>query len=94
MQALEPLIVLVVLPVLIGIGAAMLARDTRHASLVAMLACALAVFAGVNIRVPVESWNWLAASLVLPLPIAVAVAMVFIWHGRDHPRRHRARHEI
>jgi len=92
MRALEPLIVLVVLPALIGIGTAMLARDTRHASLVAMLACALAVFGGVTIRVPPESWNWLAASLVLPLPIAVALAVVFIWHGRD-TRRHRARHE-
>ena len=92
MRAFEPLIVLVLLPLVIGIAAAMLARDTRNASLVAMLACALAVVAGVGVRIPQESWNWLAAMLVLPLPIAVALAMVFVWHGRD-TRKHRARHE-
>lgn len=92
MRAFEPLIVLIVLPALIGVGAAMLARDTRNASLVAMLACALAVFAGVDLGGPDGSWNWVAAALVLPLPVAVAVAIVFVWHGRD-ARRHHARHE-
>ena len=91
MRAFEPLIVLIVLPALIGIAAAMLARDTRNASLVAMLACALAVFGGVNLGNPDGTWHWLAASLVLPLPIAVAVSTVFVWHGRD--TRHRAGHE-
>jgi cyanate permease len=90
MGAFEPLIVLVLLPVLLGIGAATLARETRKAALVAMLACALAVVAGVVFRVPEESWNWLAAMLVLPVPIALALAMVLVWHGRD-ARRHRAR---
>ncbi len=88
MQAIEPWVVLLLLPVLIGLGSGMLSRDTRRASLVAVVACSAVVVAGVTIRVPEASWNWLAAFLVLPLPIAVTLAMVLLWHGRESRRRH------
>jgi hypothetical protein len=93
MRSLEPIVVLFLLPVLIGIGAELLWRDSKNASLTATLATAFAVFACLQVRIPEETWNWLAAFLVLPLPVAFALATVFICQGRVHTRRHRPHHE-
>jgi uncharacterized membrane protein len=84
---MKPLLVLVVLPILVGIVAEMLFRDTRRASLAAALGAALVVCAGIQLLDPWNHWNWTAALLVLPLPIAVAVVAALFVYGRAQMRR-------
>ena len=93
MRQLEPLVVLFLLPVLIGIASELYFRDTRHASLVAMLGATVAVYLCLEVRDPGGTWNGLAAFLVLPLPVAFALAAVLICYGRIQTRRRHGRHE-
>ena len=93
MQQLEPLAVLFLLPVLIGIASELYFRDTRHASFVATLGSIVAMYVFFELRDPNGTWNWLAAFLVLPLPIAFALAAVLICYGRVQTRRRHGRHE-
>ena len=86
---MEPLFVLVILPVLIGALAEATFRDAKRASLAAATGAALAVAVAVQALDRNESWSWVAAVLVSPLQIALAVATVAFWHGRDHSRRPR-----
>jgi len=88
---MEPVFVLLVLPVLIGIVSELVFRDTRHASLAAAITSVLAVWLCVRGRDPEGTWDWLAALLVSPLPIAFALAAVLICYGR-RDARHRQRH--
>jgi len=88
---MQPLLVLVLLPVLIGVVSELVFRDARKASCAAMLGAALAVFLCLQAGDPDGTWNWLAALLVMPLPIAVALAAVVLYDGRSQVRRRRGR---
>ena len=94
-EALEPLAVLVVMPVLVGFAAELVFRDTTRASLAAALLSSLAVYACLTTLDPGGSWNWLATFLVSPLAIAFSLATVLTCFGyldgrRFQRRRHRA----
>jgi hypothetical protein len=84
---MQPLFVLVLLPVLIGVASELLFRDARKASLTAMLGVALVVCLWLQAGDPNGTWNWLAALLVMPLPIAFALIAVVLCYGRSQVRR-------
>ena len=90
---MEPLVVLILLPVLIGVAAEMFFRDTIRASAVATIVSPTVVYICLTTLDPGGTWNWLAAFLVLPLPIAFALAAVLICYGRVQTRRRHGRHE-
>ena len=89
---MEPVLVLILLPVAIGALAEAAFRDARRASLAAALGATLAVGVAVQALDRNESWSWIAAVLVSPLPIALAVATVLFWYGRTTVRRRTRRH--
>ena len=89
---MEPVLVLILLPVAIGALAEAAFRDARRASLVAARGSTLAVGVAVQALDRNESWSWIAAVLVSPLPIALAVATVLFWYGRTTVRRRTRRH--
>ena len=93
MRPLEPLVVLFLLPVMIGIASELWLRDAKNASLLATIGTILAVWLCLEVRDPDGTWNSLAAFLVLPLPVAFALAAALICHGRSHGRRQHGRHE-
>ncbi len=85
---MEPLAILVVLPVTIGVVAERVFAQTAHAALAAALATGLLVFASLQWLAPGERWSSLAALLVSPFPIALALGAVVVSCGR-HARRPR-----
>jgi hypothetical protein len=88
--AMEPLVVLFVLPVLIGIASVALFHDTTRASCAATFASPLVVLGCLITLDPDGTWNWLAALLVAPLAIAFALGAVMLSYGRSPVRkRHR-----
>lgn len=90
---MEPLTVLVVLPVLIGVAADWLFRDASRASLAAALASTVAVYTCLATLDPGGRWNGLATFLVSPLAIAFSLATVLTCFGfREGRRRPRKRH--
>ncbi len=89
----EPFAVLVVLPIVIGIVAELLFRDTAHASLAAAVATTLFLFVCLRLLAPAGLYNWLAVLLVSPLSIASALAAVLILYGHKHARRRRPRQD-
>lgn len=89
---MEPLFVLVILPVLIGALAEAAFRDAKRASLAAAAGTALAIVFAVQALDRNESWSWIAAVLVSPLPMALAVGTALFWWGRTHSRRRRPDH--
>ncbi len=88
---MEPFAVLVVLPIVIGIVAELLFRDTAHASFAAALATTLFLFLCLRFLAPAGLYNWLAVLLVSPLSIAAALAAVLILYGHKQSRRRRRR---
>jgi hypothetical protein len=84
---MEPFVVLVVLPVLIGIASELVFRDARKASLAAALGTTSAVCVSVQALDSNAAWTWLAALLVSPLPIAFAVATAMFLYGHLQARR-------
>jgi hypothetical protein len=86
---MEPFVVFFLLPVLFGIGAELLLRDTRHASLAAGIASTALVYIALALRNPGGSWNWLATLLVAPLVIAFSLTAVQICCGRTSARKHK-----
>jgi hypothetical protein len=84
---MEPLFVLILLPVLIGVGAEVLFRDTLRASLAAALLAPIVVFLSITTIDPGGTWNWLASLLVAPLAMALALAAVMVCIGRTHARK-------
>jgi ABC-type polysaccharide/polyol phosphate export permease len=88
---MEPLVVLVVLPVLVGLVAQLLLRDPSRASLVAATVSSLLVYACLAVLDPGGRWNWLATFLVSPLAIALSLATVLTCFGYLEGR-HRKRH--
>ena len=83
---MEPLVVLILLPMAVGALAEAVFRDAKRASLVAAFGAALGVGLAVQLLDRNESWSWVAALLVSPLPIALAIATVLFWYGRTTKR--------
>jgi predicted Na+-dependent transporter len=88
---MQPLLVLILLPVLIGVVSDLVFRDARKASCAALPGVALVVLLCVQAADPDGAWTWLAALLVMPLPIAAALAAVVLCDGRSGGRRRRGR---
>jgi hypothetical protein len=88
---MEPLLILVVIPVVIGIAAEVAFRDARNASLAATLGTLLSIGAAVHVLGSDVGWGWLAALLVSPLPIACSVATALLAYGHFQERRRRRR---
>lgn len=86
---MEPVAVLVLLPILIGVVSELVFRDTTHASFAAALGTTLVVFLCLRMLDSEGTWNWLAALLVSPLAIASALATVVLVYGRSQVRRRR-----
>jgi hypothetical protein len=86
---LQPLAVLVVLPVLIGVVAEVVLRDASRASLAAAIMSATAVYACLATLDPGGQWNGLATFLVSPLAIAFSLATVLGSFGFREGRRRR-----
>lgn len=84
---MTPLLVLVVLPLLVGVAAATLFRDTNRACLAAALASTALVYACLDRLAPGGDWTWLATFLIAPLTIAFTLAAVLISFGRTHVRK-------
>ena len=93
MEALEPIAFLVLMPILIGIVAELIFRDTTHATLAAAIGTAAALILSMWLLAPPELWTWLAVLLVSPLAIASALATVLIVYGRSQARRRRRRRD-
>ncbi len=93
-RAMEPLVVLVVLPIVVGLAAELAFRDTTRASLAATLLSSAAVYACLEFLDPGGTWNALAGFLVAPLVIAFSAATVLtifgVLQGRRPHRRRRA----
>jgi hypothetical protein len=87
MRQLQPFVVLLLLPVMIGLASALWLRDARNASLVAALGSIVAIYTVLALLDPEGPWSGVAAFLVMPLPVASAVAAVLICYGRAHRRR-------
>ena len=88
----EPVIVLILLPMAVGALAELAFRDAKRASLAAAVGTTLAVVLAVQALDRNEGWAWVAALLLSPLPIALAIATVLFWYGRTtkRVRRHGA----
>jgi hypothetical protein len=84
---MEPLVILVLLPIAIGIVSERFCPDTTTAALAAAIATALLVYVSLRVLAPDGTWNGLAALLVSPLPIALALGAVVICCGRSHAPR-------
>jgi hypothetical protein len=91
---MEPIAFLVVLPIVIGIVAELIFRDTTHATLAAAIGTAAALAVSMWLLAPPELWTWLAVLLVSPLAIASALATVLIVYGRSQAHRRRRRHDL
>jgi Na+-driven multidrug efflux pump len=89
----EPIVVLVVLPIVIGVLSELVFRATTHASLAAAIGTTVAVFVSLRFLASEGPWTWFAALLVTPLAIASALAAVILVYGRSHARRRRGRHD-
>ncbi|MGC1817647.1 MAG: hypothetical protein WA900_08325 [Casimicrobiaceae bacterium] len=88
---MEPLVVLVVLPIVVGLVSEFAFRDTTRASLAAALLSSLAVYACLELLDPGGTWNGLAGFLVSPLAIAFSLATVLTCFGVLQSRRPRRR---
>jgi hypothetical protein len=86
---MEPFLVFFLLPVLFGVAAELIWRDTRHASLAASIASTLLVYLALELRDPEGTWNVLATLLIAPLVIAFSLTAVLACYGRAHQRRQR-----
>jgi hypothetical protein len=90
---MEPVAVLIVFPVVVGVIAERLFRDTSRASLAAALVSSLSIYACLRFLDPAGTWNGLATFLVSPLAIAFSLATVLVCFGHFEGRRsHRRRH--
>ncbi|HEX8012532.1 MAG TPA: hypothetical protein VF814_16600 [Casimicrobiaceae bacterium] len=91
---MEPLVVLILLPVLIGVAAELVFRDTIRASAVATIVSPTLVYFCLIGLDPGGTWNWLATLLVSPLAIALALAGVMVCFGRAQVRKRPRRNGV
>jgi uncharacterized protein YqgC (DUF456 family) len=89
---MEPLLVLILMPVLIGVMAELIFRDTTRASLAAALGCLLAVFLCLDYLEPDGRLSWLATLLVSPFAIAFSLVAVLFCYGRAQARKRNRNH--
>lgn len=89
---MQPLAVLIVMPVVVGVAAELLFRDRSRASLAAAVVSSLSVYACLRLLDPDGTWNWLATFLVAPLAIALSLATVLTCCGyfEGHRRKRSA----
>ena len=81
------------MPILIGVVAELVFRDTTRASLAAGFGSSLFVYASLATLDPGGAWNGLATFLVAPLSIAFSLATVLTVFGyREGRHRHRRHH--
>ena len=85
---MEPFFVFFLLPVLFGVAAELIWRDTKHASLAAAIASTLLVYVALELRDPEGTWNALATLLIAPLVIAFSLTTVLVCYGRVRQRKH------
>ncbi len=78
---MEPLLILVVFPAIIGTVTEFVFRDAKRATLASGLGSALMVAVSVIVLDPAAKWGWIAAVLVAPLPVGLAVAATMFWYG-------------
>ena len=90
---MEPIAVLIVLPIAIGIVSELIFRDTTHATLAAAIGTAIALVVCMALLTPAEMWTWFAVLLVSPLAIAVALAAVLVVYGRSQAHRRKKRRD-
>jgi hypothetical protein len=90
---MEPIAVLIVLPIVIGIVAELIFRDTTNATLAAAIGTAVALAGCMWLLAAPELWTWLAVLLVTPLAIASALATVLLVYGRSQAHRRRKRRD-
>lgn len=88
---MQPFAVLVVMPVLVGLAAELLFRDTTRASAAAAAASSILVYACLAALDPGGAWNGLATFLVSPLAIAFSLATVIACFGYIEGRSRRRR---
>lgn len=91
---MQPLFVLILLPMLIGVVAELIFRDTTRASLAAALGCLLAVFLCLDFLEPDGQYSWLATLLVSPFAIAFSLVAVLISYGRAQSRKRNRDHGV
>lgn len=88
---MQPLLVLIVMPLVVGVLAAVTFRDTRRASLAAALVSTVILYACLSTLNPSGEWTVLATLLVLPLTLAFTLLAVLLMFGQSPPHR-RAHH--
>lgn len=88
---MEPLVILVFLPLVIGLVSEWVFRDRKRAMLTAAVVTTVALFVCLRFLDSEGTWNWLAALLVSPLAITFALFAVIVTYGRSQvpKRRHR-----
>lgn len=84
---MQPILVLVALPLLIGVVCELIFRDTKRASLAAALATPLVIYLCIDALDPEGAWNGLATFLVAPMAIGFSLAAVLACFGRQHSHR-------
>ena len=89
---MQPLIVLVVMPVAVGVLAAVMSRNLRRASLAAAVVSTAILYACLAWLNHGGAWTLFAAFLVTPLTLAFSLAAVLtvFGHGHLHHRRPHA----
>jgi len=88
---MQPLLVLVVMPLVVGVLAAVTFGDTRRASLAAALASTAILYVCLSALNPSGEWTVLATFMVAPLTLAFALLAVLVVFGHGHLQR-RSRH--
>ncbi|MEP7275500.1 MAG: hypothetical protein ABI812_04035 [Betaproteobacteria bacterium] len=88
---MQPLLVLVVMPLAVGALAAAIFRDTRRASLAAALVSTAILYACLLTLNPSGEWTALATFLISPLTLAFALLAVLVMYGHGHLQRHPRR---
>ncbi len=85
---MQAFFVLVVMPLAVGVVAAVTFRDTRRASLAAALVSTAILYACLAALNPTGEWTMLATFLVSPLTLAFALLAVLVVFGHGHLQRH------
>ena len=84
---MQPLLVLVVMPLVVGVLAAVTFRDMRRASVAAALVSTAILYACLSTLNPTGEWTVLATFLVSPLTLAFALLAVLVMFGHGHLHR-------
>ena len=84
---MQPLLVLVVMPLIVGVLAAVTFRDTRRASLAAVLVSTVILYTCLSTLNPSGEWTVLATLMVSPLTLAFTLLAVLLMFGQSRLRR-------